>query len=186
MNNTYIFIYKEYDGIYPIDLPYKFVVSEINNKLSTVTNPKLEEIYRRNIKIIDIKNESSKNMIKSIMRNDFVLIHETKDKLSYFSKYNFMLQAYRFCSKIKSEYDVKKYRIIIHEIKNELKTNELKIILAQVDFYNGILKILEKNEDKEYDEMLFYQFIESSIEEYKKLGIIFQIISFNEIINHIS
>jgi hypothetical protein len=98
MNTTYIFIYKEYEGIYPIDLPYKFVIGEVNDKFS---NSKLEYIYKRNIKIMDINNESSKNTIKKIMQNEFILIHESSDRLCYFSKYNFMLQAYKLCDNVK-------------------------------------------------------------------------------------
>ncbi len=97
LRKPYIFIFREYDGIYPIELNFDFVVSKKNDeKLSS----KLLQIHERNIKIMDIYDDTLKNEIKNFMKNDFVLIYESYDRLCFYSKYSFLLQCYRLCDKI--------------------------------------------------------------------------------------
>jgi hypothetical protein len=92
----YIFIFAEYDGIYPIELNLDFIVCK--QKLEK-TSSSLSEIHKRNIKIMDIYDDNMKNDIKKIMKNDFVLIYESRDRLCFHSKYSFLLQCYKLCDK---------------------------------------------------------------------------------------
>lgn len=95
----YIFIFAEYDGIYPIELNLDFVVGK--EKLDNTLTRELSEIYKRNIKIMDIYDDNMKDNIKKLMKKDFILIYESSDRLCFNSKYSFLLQCYRLCDKNK-------------------------------------------------------------------------------------
>ena len=92
----YIFIFAEYEGIFPIDLNLNFKVGE---KTEEISSSELLEIYKRNIKIMDIYEHNMKEEIKKLMSKDFILIYESSDRLCFHSKYSFLLQCYRLCDK---------------------------------------------------------------------------------------
>jgi hypothetical protein len=48
---------------------------------------------------MDIYDDTMKDEIKNLMKNDFVLIYESNDRLCFHSKYSFLLQCYRLCDK---------------------------------------------------------------------------------------
>lgn len=84
LDYPYIVINKNYDGVYPIDLGFKFYIES-----NSINNDKYLEI--RNIYYFQLKNA-----VKNIMRNDFELIYENDNNLFYKSRYSFLEKAKKY------------------------------------------------------------------------------------------